>query len=257
MFTAKPLSEKQIRQYNEEGWCLLGKVMDDAAIKALREQEKLFRSRPLYFDHPDSNVLTLFRSQMIAYSEPVREFGMRGPHLPLVQQALGRNLCWIYTQFVTKFPDAKQGKSEFPWHQDNGYALVEPWNNMTIWIPLDDVDEQNGCVWVLPKSHKLGLLPHQKKSADNWHLEVKAEGDGVPAILKAGEGVAFTGLTLHRSKLNHTDKPRRAFFMQYCDANGTYGAAKIPLVDRALSYVVSGEADYTRRPKDAKNPWTT
>jgi len=39
----------------------------------------------------------------------------------------------------------------------------------------------------------------------------------MPAILKAGEAVAFTGLTLHRSKLNHTDQPRRAFFFEYCD----------------------------------------
>jgi hypothetical protein len=43
-------------------------------------------------------------------------------------------------------------------------------------------------------------------------LKVTVEGEGVPAILRAGEAVVFTGLTLHRSKFNRTDKPRRALF---------------------------------------------
>ncbi|HEX8371781.1 MAG TPA: phytanoyl-CoA dioxygenase family protein [Chthoniobacterales bacterium] len=248
MLTPTPLTEDQIRQYNEEGWCMLGKVMDDATIEALRAEEVKFRTRPLYYDSPKQDVPTLFRSQMSAYSEPVRNFGMTGPHLSLVEQVLGSNLCWIYTQFVTKFPDKDLGKSEFPWHQDNGYGLVEPANNMTIWIPLDDVDEKNGCVWISPKSHLNGVLPHGQKSADSWHLEVPVQGDGIPAIMKAGEAVAFTGLTLHRSKLNHTDQARRAFFMQYVDANGTFGKDRTPIVDKHLSYVVRGAADYEKRP---------
>jgi ectoine hydroxylase-related dioxygenase (phytanoyl-CoA dioxygenase family) len=186
---------------------------------------------------------------MTAYSAPVRDFGLNGPHIPLVQQVLGPNLAWIYTQFVTKFPDADLGKSEFPWHQDNGYSKVLPENNMTIWIPLDDVDVHNGCVWLVPRSHLNGILPHGRKSADSWHLEVPVDGDGIPAILKAGEAVAFTGLTLHRSKLNHSDKARRAFFMQYVDANGTSGDNNVPIVDKPMVYVVSGEADYFRRSK--------
>jgi hypothetical protein len=248
MFNPTPLTQETIDHYNEEGWCLLGRVMDDETIEKLRIEEAKFRNRPLHYDDPNPNPPTLFRSQMTAYSAPVRDFGLHGPHIPLAQQVLGPNLAWIYTQFVTKFPDANLGKSEFPWHQDNGYAKVLPENNMTIWIPLDDVDLNNGCVWVVPRSHRNGILPHGQKSADSWHLEVPVEGDGVPAILKAGEAVAFTGLTLHRSKLNHTDQPRRAFFMQYVDANGTIGNDNVPVVDKPMVYVVSGEADYFRRP---------
>jgi len=246
-YKATPLSQRAIDQYNHEGWCMLGRIMDDETIGKLRVEEAKFRNRPLHYDDPKPNPPTLFRSQMTAYSAPVREFGMFGAHISLVQQVLGPDLAWIYTQFVTKFPDLNLGKTEFPWHQDNGYAKVLPENNMTIWIPLDDVDLTNGCVWVVPGSHKNGILPHGKKSADNWHLEVPVEGDGIPAILKAGEGVAFTGLTLHRSKLNHSDKPRRAFFMQYVDANGTHGNENAPIVDRPMVYVVSGEADYSQR----------
>ncbi len=240
MLTVSPLAQETIDQYNNEGWCLLGRVMDDDTIGRLREEEAKFRNRPLHYDDPNPAPPTLFRSQMTAYSAPVRDFGLHGAHLPLLQQIPGPDLAWIYTQFVTKFPDANLGKSGFPWHQDNGYAKVLPENNMTLWIPLDDVDLYNGCVWVVPGSHRGGILPHGQKSADSWHLEVAVEGDGVPAILKAGEAVAFTGLTLHRSKLNHSDKPRRTFFMQYVDANETIGNDDLPVVDKPITPAVHG-----------------
>jgi len=152
-----------------------------------------------------------------------------------------------FTQFVTKLNDAASGKSEFPWHQDNGYVAIEPASNVTIWIALDDVDEQNGCVWVMPESHNKGLLDHKSKSADSWHLTLEVEGDGVPAILKAGEAVAFTGLTLHRSKLNHTPNPRRAFFMEYADATSTFhraGTDRKPILAESNTWIVRGQAPW-------------
>ena len=81
MLTPTPLTQDQIKQYNEEGWCLLGKVMSDETIETLRGEELKFRDRPLYHDDPRPNPPTLFRSQMSAYSAPVREYGMNGPHL--------------------------------------------------------------------------------------------------------------------------------------------------------------------------------
>ena len=90
-----------------------------------------------------------------------------------------------------------------------------------------------------------GLLDHKRKSEDSWHLAVPVEGDGIPAILKAGEAVAFTGLTLHRSKLNHTQTPRRAFFMEYAAAFAKYsrnGEPGRPVVDNSNTWIVSGAA---------------
>ncbi len=55
----------------------------------------------------------------------------------------------------------KSGRpQEFPWHQDNGYTFVEPQQYLTFWIPLVDVDVENGCPWIAPGMHKLGTLAH-------------------------------------------------------------------------------------------------
>ncbi|MSR65629.1 MAG: hypothetical protein EXS18_07605 [Verrucomicrobiae bacterium] len=245
--TANPLTEAQLEHYCEEGYVLLGRVIDDATLAEIRAEEARFRGEF------NSKELTVFRSQLCNFSEPIRRFCMQGAHVPLLRQLIGPNVAFWFNQYVTKWPDANSGKSEFPWHQDNGYVMIEPATNITIWFALDDVDERNGCVWVSPRSHKRGLLDHKPKSADNWHLTVPVEGDGVPARLKAGEGVAFSGLTLHRSKLNHTDRPRRAFFMEYADANSVYyrpadaNAKRTPVMESPQAWLVLGQLDWPPR----------
>jgi phytanoyl-CoA hydroxylase len=234
------LTDAQLQQYTNDGYVLLPKLMDDKTLSAIRDEEARFRGSP------GPTELTVFRSQLCNYSQTLRDFCMTGPHVPIMQQLIGPNVAFWFNQFVTKLPDAASGKSEFPWHQDNGYGAIEPATNVTIWFALDDVDLHNGCVWVKPESHKLGLLEHKSVSAENWHLTLKVEGDGVPAILKAGEAVAFTGLTLHRSKLNHTDKPRRAFFAEYADAAAEFyrpqqpDSKRRPVVSVPDAWLVAG-----------------
>ena len=233
-----PLSQAQLDFYRENGFVFTGRVLDDATLDALRGEEERFRLGKT----DDAHQLTIFRSQVCDFSQPVREFATHGPHLEWMSQIIGPNVSLWYNQFVTKLPDKNLNHSEFPWHQDNGYVSINPATNVTIWIALDDVDEENGCVWVMPKSHEIGLLEHGAQSADSWFLNVPVEGDGVPAILRAGEAVAFTGLTLHRSKLNKTDRIRRGFFLEYSDANATFGTDQTPVVRSPESWVVCGAA---------------
>lgn len=232
------LSNQQLEFYAREGYVFLGSVMDEPTLENFRAEEARFRDAKT--DAPGQ--LTIFRSQVHDFSPVVREYALNGPHLGAMQQLVAPNLALWFNQFVTKLPDGESQKSEFPWHQDNGYVSIEPANNVTIWIALDDVDEENGCVWVVPRSHENGLLDHTPKGADSWFLNVPVEGDGVPAILKAGEAVAFTGLTLHRSKWNKTGRARRAFFLEYADASATFGKDKTSILRAPESWIVRGAA---------------
>ena len=237
----EPLTQNELDQYRDHGWVILGRVADDETLDGIRKEEARLRGEP-------KGEFTIFRSQVAHYSEPIRKFVTGGPQIALARQLVGtENLAIWFTQFVTKLNDGASGKSEFPWHQDNGYVAIEPATNVTIWVALDDVNEENGCVWVMPDSHKLGLLDHRSKSEDSWHLTVSVEGDGVPAIMKAGEAVAFTRLTLHRSKLNHTQNARRAFFMEYPEATAKSqrsGTEAKPILTESNTWVVSGQAPW-------------
>jgi phytanoyl-CoA hydroxylase len=220
MLDAVTLSDAQLAQWRDEGWVGLGRILDDDLLAAHRAAEARFRRLPQY-SLPDGKTIlpdssTIFRNQLSNYCEPLRRLYLNGPHLPAIRQLVGPIVSGLFTQFVTKLPDPNVASAEFPWHQDNGYGAKTAPNNVTVWCALDDVDEQNGCVWIIPGSHKGGLLPH-RTSGTSWHLTVAAPSDGIPARLKAGEAVAFNGLTLHRSLANHTNQPRRAFFMSYGD----------------------------------------
>jgi phytanoyl-CoA hydroxylase len=216
-----------------------------------RQEEAQLRNRvtPMNPGAETGNI-TIFRSQVLPYAPATRAFALGGPHLAAVASLIGPNVsCW-FSQFVTKHPDGERGTSEFPWHQDNGYAAVSPATNLTVWTALDDVDEHNGCVWVVPGSHLQGLLPHRTPNADSWHLTLAVEGDGIPVRMRAGEAVAFSGLTLHRSKLNHSTRPRRAFFLEYadCDAMVDHPATgPVAVTERNHSWVVQGQGSLPAR----------
>ena len=192
---------------------LLGEVLTPEQVQILRDILADLPARP-------EDKGTLFFTQLRDQIPPLMEFAANGPHVEAMAQLIGPNLrCW-FDQFVVKPPH--EDKAEFPWHQDNGYNAPRPDNNVTVWVALDDVTTENGCVWVVPGSHKKGLIPHERKSEASWHIEVNVEGNGTPVPLSAGHAVAFTGYTLHRSLGNKTEGSRRAFFLEYCDADATF-----------------------------------
>ena len=226
------LSEAAILAYRAEGYCRLGRILDDPTLAILRHEELRFRQ------HNDQG--TRFRSRVHYASSAVRATSFSGPHLAQVIQLLGPDIAFQWMQFVTKMPAAEGLDSAFPWHQDCGYMDINP-TPLTIWVALDDVDEQNGCVWVVPRSHTNGLLAHTKASAESWHLTVPVSEAGIPVPLRAGEAVAFTGYTLHRSLSNKTQLPRRAFFLEYAPASARYLPSGQPVALAPYNTMVAGE----------------
>jgi hypothetical protein len=109
------LTPAQLAQYRDDGYVILGKVMDMATLQSMRAEEGRFRLRKLA-RQPELGHQTVFVSQVCHYSEPVRRFCTGAPHLEFVKQLVGPNVSLWFTQFVTKNPDARSGKSEFPWH---------------------------------------------------------------------------------------------------------------------------------------------
>jgi phytanoyl-CoA hydroxylase len=118
-----------------------------------------------------------------------------------------------------------------PWHQDNGYWRLEPAAAMSMWIALDDADEENGCMWVIPGSHRAGEVGHQR--AGQYVAQLKANADETLAVsvpLRAGSAMIHHCRTLHMTKPNHTPRQRRAWVMHYMPAdtkqNGEYVAQR-------------------------------
>jgi phytanoyl-CoA hydroxylase len=230
------LTDAQRAAYARDGFVTLGRVLDDAGLAACRADEALLRAAVA----PTDATTTHFWCLVMRRCPGVRDLAVNGPQLGAVADLIGADIALWWNQFVTKLPDRDEVRGAFTWHQDNGYVDVAPGTNVTVWVALDDVDTANGCVWVMPGSHAGGLLPHAKPREDSWHLEVPVPGDGIPAVLRAGEAVLFSGYTLHRSKANRTAAPRRAFFMQYAHADARLPTKGMRCADHPDAWVVRG-----------------
>ena len=110
---------------------------------------------------------------------------------------------------------------EAPWHQDEAYW--EPhmeYHAVGNWMPLDDADVDNGCLWFVPGSHKGEVLRHKHPNDDPavHILELVEPADtstAIPVPTKAGGASFHHPRTLHYSRPNTTDATRRAYANEF------------------------------------------
>jgi ectoine hydroxylase-related dioxygenase (phytanoyl-CoA dioxygenase family) len=218
----------------------LGPIVSEAEREALLGEEARFRPR-LGFGTRENRTL-LVSMQLCHRSAPVRRMCTAGRHVPLVVQLLGPDVCLTHTQFLTKLPDVEGTRSDIPWHQDNGYGRLEPPTDVTVWLALTDADEHNGGLYVVPGSHRLGLLEHGQAGVNPLLRESVAAGDAVAVPLRAGEAVAFSGLTVHGSGPNRSDRPRTGFYARYCHPQvRMLSEGGRPVLEDPHSWMVAGE----------------
>jgi ectoine hydroxylase-related dioxygenase (phytanoyl-CoA dioxygenase family) len=127
-----------------------------------------------------------------------------------------------------------------PWHQDTVKWPVNETGALSIWIALDDVDERNGCMMFVPKSHTAGKLKNISLTdpADIFEY-VKgtdiAKERPVQVPLRAGSCTFHDGLTFHYAHSNRTDKPRRALAIIYLPDGTTFnGKPHVVTKDQGL-----------------------
>lgn len=108
-----------------------------------------------------------------------------------------------------------------PPHQDNYYFNLKPPNVVTIWLALDSVDDDNGCLRYVAGSHRLGVRPHARSNIVGFSQGItdygaQDEAREVRVHLQPGDAVAHHGETIHRADPNRsTNRQRRAFAMVF------------------------------------------
>ncbi|HEX6971539.1 MAG TPA: phytanoyl-CoA dioxygenase family protein [Limnochordia bacterium] len=127
---------------------------------------------------------------------------------------LGPNIQLHHTKMFIK--PAEKG-SPFPMHQDHPYFPHERHTMMAAILHFDDAPLEKGCVRVIPGSHKLGPIPHEREGG--WHLspEEYPLEKATPCPAKAGDVLFFSYLTIHGSGLNQSQEPRTTLLIQMRD----------------------------------------
>ena len=138
--------------------------------------------------------------------------------LDSVEALLGPNILLYNTSFVIKEPNSK---AHISWHQDLTYWGFNDDKQVAAWIALSDATEENGCMHMIPGSHKGGQLPHRTTKDSNNLLHHGQTIEGVSEEqsrcipLKAGEASLHHGWTMHTSYPNKSDDRRIGLTINY------------------------------------------
>jgi ectoine hydroxylase-related dioxygenase (phytanoyl-CoA dioxygenase family) len=210
---------EQVAQFDELGYVVIPDLIDAELVARVREEVDVFeRDVDTFLAARDDGRFTIaetgaitFSTHLVARSELLRELSRHPAIVGICADLIGSDVSLYWDQGVYKKPEKPR---RFPWHQDNGYAFVEPQQYLTVWLALTDATRENGCPIVAPRLHRCGTLLHE--FVEPLGFECLHDPDETAAAeVPAGGAVVFSSLTPHLTGPNTTDRVRKAYILQY------------------------------------------
>ena len=215
----RALTDEQAAQFDDDGFVVIEGVFDAGEIADITVEIDRFEAEAdaLLRQRADGRMLIAesgaitFSVHLAARSPRLAAFVRHPALLGLCADLVGPDVNLYWDQAVYKKPEKPR---RFPWHQDNGYAYVDPQQYLTCWIALTDATEENGCPQVARGLHQQGTLRHSY--VDPLGFECFSDPpDRVAAPVAAGGIVVFSSLTPHLTGPNTTGEVRKAYIVQY------------------------------------------
>lgn len=211
----------------EHGHVVVPDLVDAATRQAIADDAERFRSGHYPVRNlPDSG--DILAVHFLHYVSEVAVDIVRHPGVvDVVSQIAGAHLpewdgatkCMQSMLFFK--PPGLQGQA---WHQDERFIPTRDRSLVGAWIALDDADTSNGCLWVLPGSHRPGRLWPTRPHGNPDEFDPTDESFGfddagaIPVDVEAGAVVFFNGYLLHRSLKNRSGRTRMALVNHYMNA---------------------------------------
>ena len=232
------LSETQLQQYSEEGYLLLPELVPARTLAVLNQR---------FLDivsglHPCSGAMKIMRDVMVVKGAIEPESTLHGvnklfcledddvlnsyaalPELVRCVHSLIGDQIYSLTSNVFNKPPRVDGKH--PLHQDIRYFSMRPASAIVAsWTAMLPTSRANGCLAVIPGSHRQGVLTHGTPDWDYLNhgffgIEDVDLGRRQHVEMQPGDTLLFHPLLIHGSGRNRTDEFRRAISVHYASAN--------------------------------------
>ncbi|MEM7127556.1 MAG: phytanoyl-CoA dioxygenase family protein [Chloroflexota bacterium] len=234
-------------QFDQLGYCIVDDVysVDELEAMALFFEEfkseghkafRLYHGDGVLIDEIDPGEELLRAMHPHRFSERVKEWYLHPRLAQVLASLLERPALGAQTMYYYKPPQSVgQGM-----HQDNFFLLAEPATCIAAWTPLDDTDEENGCLRVVPGSHHEPIIcppaPEEQTNAtprQTTIMDVLDDPEIVPIPMRRGQTLFFSGQLIHGSEPNRSStRSRRTFIGHYVD-NATQKLAEFyhPILD--------------------------
>ncbi len=241
-------------QFDDQGYVILRNVLDPRVIASVRKElesivdeialglRAMDQIDDLYEDEPfETRLIKLFSfAPELSPSQLRRNLHRRGMYglffcpavLDLAQEILGEEIR-LYPNYTVRPKLPEDPKTLVLWHQDAAYTqqnlLADAPRDLTandlrmvnVWSGLVPARPENGCMQFIPRTHKLGIVPHE---ARQYYLEIGPSElkprlkDVVNVITNPGDVVLFSNLLFHCGQPNRTATVRWSCDWRYQDA---------------------------------------
>ena len=171
------------------------------------------------YNNPPKNIKHPWNLQAHLLANWIYDLCVSPILLDAVESIIGPN---ILIQSADIFIKPANGIKHINWHQDANYWGLDPYELITGWIALTDVNVVNGCMNYLPRSHLQNKIEHietfDKYSDLTRGQEVNIninKNEVVPVVLNKGQAALHHCLLAHGSHSNKTNFPRIGIAVRY------------------------------------------
>lgn len=219
------LTDDEVSRFDRDGFVVVPDVFDVGALTDVVAEIDGFEAGVEAFlaDQDDGRFsiaeagAITFTTHLVTRSPRLAAFAGHPFFTGVCADLVGPDVNLYWDQAVYKKPEKPR---RFPWHQDNGYAFVEPQQYLTFWVALTDATADNGCPQVARGLHRAGTLAHTYVEPLGWEC-LTAPDDVAVAEVGAGGVVVFSSLTPHLTGPNLTGDVRKAYILQYAPRGAT------------------------------------
>ncbi|MGC3973120.1 MAG: phytanoyl-CoA dioxygenase family protein [Nitrospira sp.] len=237
-FQRRRLSPQEKLDYHQKGFLHIPALTPPSEINRIKEiMDRLYASKGLQFGDvrnplrlaPELTHTHLYQSCCL-----------------IAKQLLGLTARYGCDRGLYKEPAGRHGS---PWHQDAAfhgtYSLLQ---SLTFWIPLHDVEAENGCMQYIALERGQKLLPHRPfYPGDNFSLMTPYADTGlaVTVPVRAGGATIHGPMTLHAAHVNSADVIRRVWTISFRPW-GRWGGIRPTRIAHILSVLVQRSVAATR-----------
>jgi len=228
------LNEQQVREYHEQGFLIPPYRLEPAFLQSLQQAlDRLIRDNPGV--RPEKLVSAHIEGQNdegVKGSQRFLELAMHPPILDMVEQLIGPDVilwgCHVFCK-----PSAEG--FETPWHQDGHYWPIRPLATCTVWVALEPSTRENGCLRVIPGSHRHRVLhPHLHEDRQDLTLNQRMadgtfdEGQAVDLELEPGQMSMHDVYMIHGAQANRSAQRRTGVALRFMPGTSLFDRSLRP-----------------------------
>ncbi|CAF0907420.1 unnamed protein product [Brachionus calyciflorus] len=238
------LTSDQISEYEKNGFLVIKNLISDENIEKFKRRFQKICSEKIRI--PGMTVMkdvsiaksefvegekAITKVQDFCYDDELFAYCCLPEVVQYVKELIGPNLMAMHTMLINKPPDTGNLTSRHPLHQDLYYFPFRPAEKiLASWTAMEKITEENGCLEVIPGSHKTELLEHgypkweggvNKMYYGIQNIDVK-KANLVPLVMNKGDTVFFSPLLIHGSGVNRSNGFRKAISCHYAASECEY-----------------------------------